>query len=273
MDSSQPHPSKPSASKLPIKRKAPHHPQFFTPKLEYQPIILPPPKPKPKPQPQTPPFKFQRIWSEPDEIRFLQALLRSHHLSFPKDLPLFYSSFSHSMSQPYTKSQLSEKLRRLRKKFRVVSSRLARGLNPSSLSLHDRALFDLSKRLWSPEFASSSPFGKNSSGFNGVAGNGFDDCDTIDDDGEVKINGVSLHYDFAAGRDEVISGEAIDGVLEKSVLNAFDECFKEVRVMFMKQGVVCMDTTERKWKEQRVSEFDVLGRRLRLVIENSLTRR
>lgn len=177
------------------------------------------------------------------------------------------------MPQPYTKSQLYEKLRRLRKKFRVVSSRLARGLNPSSLSLHDRALFDLSKRLWSPEFASSSPFGKNSSGFNGVAGNGFDDCDTIDDDGEVKVNGVSLHYDFAAGRDGVINGETIDGVLVKSVLNAFDECFKEVRMMFMKQGVVCMDTTERKWKEQRVSEFDVLGRRLRLVIKNSLTRR
>ncbi|KAE8662397.1 vinorine synthase-like [Hibiscus syriacus] len=242
MASNPSQPFKPSASKLPIKRKAPQH--------EFQPIILP--------KPHTPPFKFQRIWSEPDEIRFLQSLLRSPSLSFPKDLPFFYSSFSHSMSHPYTKSQLSEKLRRLRKKFRVVSSRLARGLNPSSLSLHDRALFDLSRRLWGPEFASTSPFGNNSPGFsqdheiNSVPGNVLD---------EGGVNGNKF------------DGEAIDGVLGKSVMNAFDECFNEARMIFVKQGVICFDTTEKKWKEQRVSEFDALGSRLRLVIEDSLNRR
>ncbi|XP_039049495.1 probable transcription factor At5g28040 [Hibiscus syriacus] len=192
----------------------------------------------------------------------------------PKDLPLFYSSFSHSMSHPYTKSQLSEKLRRQRKKFRVISSRLARGLDPSSLSLHDRALFDISRRLWGPEFASTSPFGSNSPGFshdheiNGVAGNGLHDADMKD-----NVNEPSLCYDFAAGRDEVINGEAFDGVLGKRLMNAFDECFKEVRMIFVKQGVICFDTMEKKWKEQRVSEFDALGRRLRLVIQNSLNRR
>ncbi|GMJ00709.1 hypothetical protein HRI_003740100 [Hibiscus trionum] len=246
MESNQPQPQ--SASKLPIKRKAPPLP----PKLEFQPIILP--------KPQTPPFKFQRIWSEPDEIRFLQALLRSPPLSFPKDLPLFYSSFSHSMSHPYTNSQLSEKLRRLRKKFRLISSRLARGFDPSSLSLHDRALFDLSTRLWAPHFASTSPFGNNSHDHqtNGV------DADINDNDNE-----ATLHLDFSAGRD----GDAIYGVLGKSVLNVFDECFNEVRMIFLKQGVGCIDTMEKKWNEQRVSEFDALGRRLRLVMENSLNRR
>ncbi|KAK9016051.1 hypothetical protein V6N11_007136 [Hibiscus sabdariffa] len=250
----QPQPFKPSTSKLPIKRKAPL--------LDFH------------PKTQTPPFKFQRIWSEPDEIRLLQALLRCPSLSFPKDLPLFYSSFSHSVSHPFTNSQLSEKLRRLRKKFRVISSRLARGLNPSSLSLHDRALFDLSRRLWDPEFASTSPFCNNSPGFshdheiNGVIGNGLDVSDMNGNDNE-----ASLRYDSASGRDEIINGEALDGILGKSVLNAFDECLKEVRMIFVKQSVVCFDTMEKKWNEQRVSEFDALGRRLRMVIENSLNRR
>ncbi|KAK8977074.1 hypothetical protein V6N11_019741 [Hibiscus sabdariffa] len=255
MDSNnQPQPFKPSASKLPIKRKAPL--------LHFQPNT------------QTSPFKFQRIWSEPDEIRLLQSLLRCPSLSFPKHLPLFYSSFSRSVSHPYTNSQLSEKLRRLRKKFRVISSRLARGLNPSSLSPHDRALFDLSRRLWDPKFASTSPFGNNTPGFshdheiNGVIGNGLDDRDMNGNDNE-----ASLRYDFASGRDEVINGEALDGILGKSVLNAFDECLKEVRMIFEKQSMVCFDTMEKKWNEQRVSEFDALGRRLRLVIENSLNRR
>ncbi|KAK8573234.1 hypothetical protein V6N13_100042 [Hibiscus sabdariffa] len=86
-------------------------------------------------------------------------------------------------------------------------------------------------------------------------------------------NEASLRYDFASGRDEVINGEALDGILGKSVLNAFDECLKEVRMIFEKQSMVCFDTMEKKWNEQRVSEFDALGRRLRLVIENSLNRR
>ncbi|KAE8659353.1 hypothetical protein F3Y22_tig00116962pilonHSYRG00143 [Hibiscus syriacus] len=60
---------------------------------------------------------------------------------------------------------------------------------------------------------------------------------------------------------------------DQLLMNAFDECFKEVRMIFVKQGVICFDTMEKKWKEQRVSEFDALGRRLRLVIQNSLNRR
>lgn len=62
------------------------------------------------------------------------------------------------MSQPYTKSQLSEKLRRLRKKFRVISTRLSKGLDKSQLSPQDRALYDLSKQLWHPDYAATSPF-------------------------------------------------------------------------------------------------------------------
>ncbi|KAL3630433.1 hypothetical protein CASFOL_023417 [Castilleja foliolosa] len=127
--------NKSSASKLPIKRKTPD------------------------PNP-SPPFKFHRIWTEPDEIRFLQGLLdcSSQNLAFPKDLGIFYARFSNTMSQPYTKSQLSEKLRRLRKKFRVISTRLSKGLDRSQLSTHDRALYDLSKQLWHPDYDSTSPF-------------------------------------------------------------------------------------------------------------------
>ncbi|XP_021296628.1 probable transcription factor At5g28040 [Herrania umbratica] len=285
----QPQPLKPSASKLPIKRKAPfpqHHHQFLTPipqPLAFSPLDHSPPSSS-APKPRLPPFKFHRIWTEPDEISFLQGLLQSHGLSFPKDLPIFYSNFSSSISQPYSRSQLSEKLRRLRKKFRVISSRLARGLNPSALSPHDQALFDLSKRLWSPEFSSTSPFGKSSSGFNlgfsldhennGIGdGNDFEDCDLIENDGELKMNEVNVNCDFGGGRDEVVNDGQIDGIVAKSVLDVFDECFKEVGMVFGKQGLVWLDTMERRWKEQRISELDVLGRRLRLVIENSLTRR
>lgn len=120
-----------------------------------------------------PPFKFHRIWPESDEIRFLQGLLGcwSQGLVFPRDLNIFYDRFSESMSQPYTRSQLSEKLRRLRKKYRTMAGRMARGQDPSRLSQHDRDLLHLSTRLWDPSNASTSPFSTPDAVATGSAGN------------------------------------------------------------------------------------------------------
>nr|XP_029121387.1 undifferentiated embryonic cell transcription factor 1-like [Elaeis guineensis] len=121
----------------------------------------------------SPPFKFHRIWSESDEIRFLQGLLGcwSQGMVFPRDLNLFYDRFSESMPQPYTRSQLSEKLRRLRKKFRIMSGRIARGQDPSRLAPHDRDLLHLCTRLWHPSYASSSPFSIPDAAAPGSGGN------------------------------------------------------------------------------------------------------
>ena len=153
-----------AARKLPIKRRSP-------------------PRPTPSPSSsgpassgaadplnpdQHPPFKFQRIWSESDELRFLQGLLGcgAQGLVFPRDLNVFYDRFSESMPQPYTRSQLSEKVRRLRNKHRGVSTRIARGLDPARLAPHDRDMLHLCARLWDPANAATSPFaaGSGSSG-------------------------------------------------------------------------------------------------------------
>ncbi|KAI3462159.1 hypothetical protein Pfo_018822 [Paulownia fortunei] len=348
MDSThiQPH-HKPSASKLPIKRKTPDP--------------NPPPDPSPDPiEGRVPPFKFHRIWTEPDEIRFLQGLLdcSSQNLAFPRDLGIFYARFSNTMSQPYTKSQLSEKLRRLRKKFRVISTRLSKGLDRSQLSLHDRALYDLSKQLWHPDYAATSPFSgarnvglnhsNNTSGGNGdghlkksslvgikvdfsptlpVVMSGYDqendgndvnlelDCvdnengggeeggvafgDFYDEDNkneEVRLSEVNVEFEGeeAAMEDEgndtfgegigamkMGAGQNIDfgcdnkigEVAAKVVMNVFDECFKDVRRRLLAgRGVegVGAESFQVRWQQQRIAELDVLGSRLRLVLEHSL---
>ncbi|KAL1566783.1 hypothetical protein AAHA92_02349 [Salvia divinorum] len=306
------------ASKLPIKRKTPD--------------------PNPHADPNTPPFKFHRIWTESDEIRFLQGLLdcSSHNLAFPRDLGIFYTRFSHTMSQPYTKSQLSEKLRRLRKKFRVISTRLSKGMDRSQLSLHDRALHDLSKRLWHPEFAAISPFsGARNVGFNhgtnavsvgagnlktsslvGIkvdfsptlpvmtsgsaqqnCGNSESNCSgdengdgggdnegNDDHDDEVKLSEVNVEFEGkeAAAEDAEVEVEAsqnvdfrreneIGEVAAKVVINVFDECFKEVRWPIA--DGMGSQSFHARWQHQRIAELDVLGSRLRLVLEHSLTKK
>ncbi|XP_073058141.1 probable transcription factor At5g28040 [Primulina eburnea] len=320
-----------SASKLPIKRKTP---------LDPNPTLLHPNESR------VPPYKFHRIWTEPDEIRFLQGLVdcSSHNLAFPRDLEIFYSRFSNTMSQPYTKSQLSEKLRRLRKKFRVISTRLSKGLHQSQLSPHDRSLYDLSKQLWHPDFASISPFnGSRDLGFNDSGSNKNDDgmvkksnlvgvkvdfspnlpvispsvkdqefdynleLESYDDENvdkdkrgdaflgsengeEVKLSEVNVKFE---GEDGVMDNnemhwrnvelghvnfgreDTLGEVVVKVVLNVFDECCNDLRTMFLAGGSdevrnTSYQSLQSRWQKQRISELDVLGRRLRLVLEHSL---
>lgn len=68
-------------------------------------------------------------------------------------------------------------------------------------------------------------------------------------------------------------GGEIGEVVAKTVMNVFDQSLKEVRTVLVSDlgsdGPV-VDGLEKRWREQRVAELDVLGRRLRLVLEHSL---
>lgn len=59
----------------------------------------------------------------------------------------------------------------------------------------------------------------------------------------------------------------------RSVLDVFDECLKEVRMIVANQAKAGRERDfERRWREQRFAEFDVLTRRLRLVLDDSFNR-
>ncbi|TKV91766.1 hypothetical protein SEVIR_9G119900v4 [Setaria viridis] len=159
------------ARKLPIKRRSPRpssSPPSSSSPASSDPLRAPTAGGGGGSDQQQPPFKFQRIWSESDELRFLQGLLGcgAQGLVFPRDLNVFYDRFSESMPQPYTRAQLSEKLRRLKNKYRSVSARVAGGLDPARLAPHDRDVLHLCSRLWDPANAATSPFasGAGSSG-------------------------------------------------------------------------------------------------------------
>lgn len=191
------------ARKLPIKRRSP------------QPTSSSPPssgsdQQQDQDQPQTSPFKFQRIWSESDELRFLQGLLGcgAQGLVFPRDLNVFYDRFSESMPQPYTRSQLSEKLRRLKNKYRNMSARVAKGLDPARLAPHDRDVLHLCSRLWDPANAATSPFAAGAG--SGASGNkrrranprGTQPPDVAGDDNSHDYNGNGVNFpDGSNGED------------------------------------------------------------------------
>lgn len=203
------------------------------------------------------------------------------------------------------------------------------------LSPHDRALFDLSKRLWHPDFSSASPFAaggggggsnsrsskqKNNNKSNlvgvrvsfsptleidnhAVSNQGCDDDEDFDDDHfidggsidvfdngiDVQLSEVNVELDNDVVQEQELSmpsgggrggggggggfGGGIGEVVANTVMNVFDQSLKEVRTVLVSDlgsdGPV-VDGLEKRWREQRVAELDVLGRRLRLVLEHSL---
>ncbi|KAK9062169.1 hypothetical protein SSX86_019355 [Deinandra increscens subsp. villosa] len=316
----------PSSTKLPIKRKNPNSTLILTtPKLEsstpeddddddHDHDVIP----------RQSPFKSHRIWTEPDEIRLLQGLLdcSSQGLSFPRDLGIFYAEFVNGMSQPYSKSQLSEKLRRLRKKFRVISSRISKGLDRSLLSPQDRALYDLSKQLWDPDplslgrnnsnckpvdenkrksnsnsnsvgvrvsfspttlpssstavLALPSVVQKSSNRDNGdktsKPGGGSRDDFNVNDDA-IDVNVELVRNKFSVKRsigDDLSSG--IVNFATTTLAEVLDQSMKEMRVMIDLQRYSNLEkeiSFEKRWREQHVAEFDVLAKRLKLIVERS----
>ncbi|XP_071723585.1 probable transcription factor At3g04930 [Rutidosis leptorrhynchoides] len=101
---------------------------------------------------------FQRLWTDEDEIELLQGFLDymtqrggtasgsggHHHY----DTALFYDQIKSKLQLDFNKNQLVEKLRRLKKKYRNVVSKLSSGKDFTFKSPHDQATFEISRKIW-----------------------------------------------------------------------------------------------------------------------------
>lgn len=117
---------------------------------------------------------FQRLWTDEDEIELLQGFLdytnqrvvnnpyHHHH----HDTTAFYDQIKNKLQLDFNKNQLVEKLRRLKKKYRNVLSKISSGKDYVFKSPHDQITFDISCKIWSNEAAVvSTPATADVSGF------------------------------------------------------------------------------------------------------------
>ncbi|KAL3381735.1 hypothetical protein AABB24_001710 [Solanum stoloniferum] len=112
---------------------------------------------------------FQRLWTDEDEIELLRGFLeyttqRGLNTSSPQhhyDTTAFYEQIKSKFQLDFNKNQLVEKLRRLKKKYRTVVSKMGSGKDFVFKSAHDQVTFDISHRIWSTggSYARSSPGG------------------------------------------------------------------------------------------------------------------
>ncbi|KAK6931752.1 GLABROUS1 enhancer-binding protein family [Dillenia turbinata] len=97
---------------------------------------------------------FVRFWSQDDEIAILKGL--SEYSSKKgidpfQDMNGFHESVKKSVRADVSKSQLSDKIRRLKKKYKNKVSKGKNGEDPVFTKPHDEKAFVLSRKIWGGE--------------------------------------------------------------------------------------------------------------------------
>ncbi|KAG8063253.1 hypothetical protein GUJ93_ZPchr0003g17583 [Zizania palustris] len=125
---------------------------------------------------------FQRLWTEEDEIVILRAFAEftaqrgTAFASHQYDTDPFYEEMRRRLQLDFSKSQLVEKLRRLKRKYRNCVDRLrVTGSSFSFRSPHEQAIFEIARTIWRP---SSDKHGRDPSAADS-------DDDTVPDAGPI----------------------------------------------------------------------------------------
>lgn len=99
---------------------------------------------------------FQRLWTDEEEVKILQGFYEftsrrgTTFASHQYDTGPFYEEIKKQLQFDFTKNQLIEKLRRLKKKYRNCVSRMQSvGKDFAFKSGHERAIYDIARRIWS----------------------------------------------------------------------------------------------------------------------------
>ncbi|XP_008807916.2 probable transcription factor At3g04930 [Phoenix dactylifera] len=101
---------------------------------------------------------FQKLWTDADEIAILQGFLEftsqrgTTHANYQHDTGPFYDQIKNRLQVDFNKNQLVEKLRRLKKKYRNMVNRMGSGKEFVFKSPHDKATFEIARKIWSPSF-------------------------------------------------------------------------------------------------------------------------
>ena len=100
---------------------------------------------------------FQRLWTEEDEIVILRAFAEftaqrgTAFASHQYDTEPFYEEMRRRLQLDFSKSQLAEKLRRLKRKYRNCVDRLrGSGASFTFRSPHEQAVFEIARNIWRP---------------------------------------------------------------------------------------------------------------------------
>ncbi|XP_052208059.1 probable transcription factor At1g11510 [Diospyros lotus] len=91
---------------------------------------------------------FERLWSEDDEIDLLNGMIEYNKKTGLEELNDFFDFIKNSLHVNVRKAQLSDKIRRLKKKYKNNARKAEAGKLPMFWKAHEKKSYELSKKLW-----------------------------------------------------------------------------------------------------------------------------
>ncbi|XP_047315239.1 probable transcription factor At3g04930 [Impatiens glandulifera] len=214
---------------------------------------------------------FQRLWTDEDEIELLQGFLNyssqrgfvvgnsssssSHH----HDTSVFYDQIKSKLQLDFNKNQLVDKLRRLKKKYRNVVSKIGTGKVQTFKSTHDEATFEISRRIWRGDGVQY-PVG---------GGGGFEEEEEEETNlNQTPNNGIDLNS--AEKKSSVVGRSRKRSRSVNIEENETIPQFHHRQHSDPDPGAMKLDSgsstkMEEKWRNQRILELEVYSKRLELV--------
>ncbi|XP_057785071.1 probable transcription factor At1g61730 [Salvia miltiorrhiza] len=204
---------------------------------------------------------FQRLWSEDDEIVILKGMIdyTSKYKSDPIwDLNAFHDFIKKNLHIDVTRTQLQDKIRRLKKKYENNKSKEKEGKERTFSKPHEQNAYDLSKMIWGNES------GKESGGVKVVA--------SPKANGSMASKTASKKVNAAESEDAVVvSGDGEKSRAKRLNFNSVGATIEE-RMMIsggeyfgLGQGL----EGEQDWQKLRVEELELLQKQLELRVEQT----
>ncbi|KAK6932405.1 GLABROUS1 enhancer-binding protein family [Dillenia turbinata] len=219
---------------------------------------------------------FVRIWSEDDEIAILKGLSEysSKKGSDPfQDMNGFHEFVKKSLRADVSKSQLMDKIRRLKKKFKDNVGKGKNGADPVFTKPHDEKAFVLSKKIWGGEVEKSSgsvetkkangktPKSAKSKGSKKTAENPKDE--DMRDVPDKEENGLETENN---SEDPVCLSQLIKHSRKLGVPGLDESLMKEGMELISRSK---KNEWEEKWRSLEVDEIEIFMKRLELIREQA----
>ncbi|RWW18314.1 hypothetical protein GW17_00017704 [Ensete ventricosum] len=233
---------------------------------------------------------FQKLWTDADEIAVLQGFWEftsrrgTARADYQHDTGSFYDEIRGRLGFDFSRSQLVEKLRRLKKKYRNTAGRMAADRGFVFRSPHERAAFEIARKIWNPVFARG-PDGQ-SCDLDGVEAPKDGAWDSDHDSGPrpgrrlkkgKETEAVATPSEMitaAANRPEPVlpppPSMPNSDMADQSMRSCFSPLFNEIlRCTGIGHGVTALSSRTpavgERWKQQQILELEVYLKRLELL--------
>ncbi|XP_020590480.1 probable transcription factor At3g04930 [Phalaenopsis equestris] len=232
---------------------------------------------------------FQKLWTHADEMKVLQGFLEftskrgTTHANYQHDTGPFFNEIRPRLQFDFNKNQIAEKLRRLKKKYRNAAAKIGSGRGFVFKSPHDRATYEISRKIWSTKIWSTTTFyrkPKNRSNqedrSGGVGGSEVTNFPAALDC-FASASPPSLAEEIGpvpppSKTEDVAAAAAGQSVEEEAVRICLAPVFKEL-VQFAVAGATTAPPIalavegDERWRQQRIMELELYLKRMELVEE------